>query len=343
MSLSDAEGSTAPNTPEDFSDVTVLKNEDAFALLRPISLSAQEAFNASVNTVIKSGNPIVEHYRQFLYAERGMPRASSVFTEFEDEDTRTSAANSIYEDWRGAFEFSLQEPPGDGKSGWYFGTSRGHSSSTDQRVDVLLSPPSRTWARLGIAGIHGRLYFHKESYRMMLQARHTVTVGKSKTITRNSQSQALNDQDLVVIGDCTYAFEYTSYFRSFAFEVELSKYIQRTNGPRWEVNKLLSPASIGEPVPLGQYYRSGNAFAQGSFGQVAAGWARDGAPVAIKSFKDPKSSKLELHKELMQIIDSHDNIVRLLDCIINFQAGIPTAYCVYSPLAAVTLRDLISS
>ena len=85
---------------------------------------------------------------------------------------------------------------------------------------------------------------------MVLQARHTVTVGKSGKIIRNSQPQVINDEDLILIGNCTYAFEYTSHFRSVEFEAELTQYVQQTCGPRWTINKIISPASVGEPMPL---------------------------------------------------------------------------------------------
>ncbi|KAL9117112.1 MAG: hypothetical protein Q9187_006355 [Circinaria calcarea] len=345
MPSSDGEGSTVPNTPEDFSDVTIFKHDDAFAVLRPVNPSAQSALNASVNAIIMAvgGDSAFHHYRQFVHAERGQARASSVFTEDEHANVEEPDADLASQQWNGAFKFSLRKPPREGGSGWYLGTSRSPPLSPNQHVDILLAPPTSAWSQRGIAGIHARLYFHKESYRMVLQARHTVTVGKSERIIRNSQSQVLDDKDLVIIGDCTYAFEYTSYFQSVGFETELSQYVQQTCGPRWAINKLLSPTSVGAPRPLGEYYSSPSAFAQGTFGQVAAGWARDGAAVAIKHFKNPRRSNIESHRELMQIIGSHDNILRLLNCITDFQTRIPTVYCVYSPLAVMTLRDVISS
>lgn len=333
-----------PNTPEDFSDVTILKHDDAFALLRPVNPSAQSALNASVNAVIMEvdGDSTFDHYRQFVHAERGQARASSVFTEDEHADVEEPDGNSASQQWYGAFKFSLRKPPREGGLGWYLGTSRSPPLSPNQDVDILLAPPTSAWSQRGIAGIHARLYFHKESYRMVLQARHTVTVGKSERIIRNSESQVLDDKDLVIIGDCTYAFEYTSYFQSVEFETELSEYVRQTCGPRWAINKLLSPTSVGAPRPLGEYYSSPSAFAQGTFGQVAAGWARDGAAVAIKHFKNPRRSDIDSHRNLMRIIGSHDNILRLLNCITNFQTQIPTAYCVYTPLAVMTLKDVIS-
>ena len=350
MTLSDAEASTIPNTPEDFSYVTTLQDDETFALLRPITPSAQKAFNASVNTIIiQNGSPEFKHYRQFLYAERGAgtARASSVFTEDEDEDKDEDAdagkpyTNQLSQQWNGAFKFSLQIPPKNGRIGWCLGTSRGHPNE----IDILLASPTQK-PQYGIAGFHMRLYFHEESYRMILQARHSITIGKSERIMRDSQSQVLDHKDLVVIGDCTYSFEYTSHFHSTNFQAEIPQYIQQTSGPKWVMNKLLAPASVGVPVPLGEfgeYFRSPNAFAQGTFGQVTVGWTRDGAAVAVKYFKKPKESEIESHKQLMEIIGNHDNILRLLDCFANFESPVPTAYCVYSPLAIMSLKDIINS
>lgn len=345
MALPDTEGSTVPNTPESSLDASILIDDDAFALLRPISPSAQDAFDASMNDIIikRGEDPAFEHCHQFVHAEQVTKRASSVFTEDDGASFEDPNVDAASRQWNGVFKFSLRKPPRDERSGWYLGTGRGRSQSLDQVVDILLASSANAWAQRGLAGTHARLYFHTESHRMVLQARHSMTVGKSERKIRDSQCQVLDDQDLIVIGDFVYAFEYTSHFRSLKFEAELSHYVQRACGPQWAINKLLSPASVGAPISLGEYYRSPSAFAQGTFGQVAAGWARDGSAVAIKCFKNPKRSSIESHNELMRIIGSHDNVLRLLDCIKNFEAQVPAAQCVYSPLAAMTLRDVISS
>ena len=36
-----------------------------------------------------------------------------------------------------------------------------------------------------------------------------------------------------------------------------------------------------------------------------------------------------------------DNILQLLECVENFKTAVPDAYCVYTPLTTVTLRDII--
>ena len=346
MDSSGIDSRSVLSASQDCQNFTLLRKGDAFAFLRPLSPSARNAFNAAVDAITtnSSQDPNFEHYHRFVYAERVIPRASSVFTEDQDAAiVEEPDSDSASQQWNGAFKFSLGTPPHDESSGWYIGTSRGRSVSSNQGVDILLALPGAARAQNDIAGNHGRLYFHPETYRMVIQARHTVTVGKSGSIIRNSQSQVLDDKDLLMIGDHTYAFEYTSYFRSPEFEEELCQHLQRIQGDRCAMNKLLSPASVGAPIAVGEYFRSASAFAQGTFGQVSAGWARNGAAVAIKFYKDPKSNDIQSHKDIMHIIGNHDNVLRLLDCITHFNTKIPAAYCIYSPLAVMTLRDVIST
>lgn len=334
-----------PNSPKDISDITILKDDDAFALLRPVNPNAQNAFDAAVDAIITRSDEdgAFQHFRRYIHSMRDTARSWSVFTEDRDNIAEEPGVDQTPQRWTGAFKFSLRTPPRDRNLGWYLGTSRGPSASLRREVDILLAPPTGVWAQSSLAGSHARLHFHPETYRMVLQARHTVLVGKSQRIIRDSQSQVLDDKDFVMIGECTYAFEYTTHFRTPEFEAELSQCLQQTYGSQWAINKLLTPASVGVPIPLGEYYRSPNAFAQGTFGQVAVGWTKGGLPVAIKNHKSPRVRDLEMHKELMQTIGNHDNVLQLLDCITNFQTQVPTAYCIYSPLAVMNLRDMIES
>ena len=339
------EGSTLPNTPKDLSDITTLGANEAFALLRPVSPTAKDAFDASVNKIILkyAEDPAFDHYRKFLHAERDTPRACSIFTEDEETETEERPINLVSPQWNGAFKLSLRTPLRDARSGWYLGTSHGHSSHLNDGIDILLAPPNTKWIGRGISGSHARLFLHQESYRMILQARHTVTVGNGGQTIRSSQCHVLGDKDLIVMGDFVYSFEYMSHFQSADFEVEVSQYVKQTYGLRWEINKLLSPASVGIPISIGEYYCSPYAFAQGTFGQVVAGWTRDGTAVAVKRFKKPRAEIINAHKKIMQSVGRHANVLQLLDCVTAFQTPIPTVDCVYSPLVAMTLSDVISS
>ena len=92
---------------------------------------------------------------------------------------------------------------------------------------------------------------------MVLEARHSVTVsGRGGTITiGKAGSHVLENEETLLIGDCVYVFEYTSYFQTGGFEAELTRYMQKIS-PLWTMNALLSPASAGARsqatrVPLG--------------------------------------------------------------------------------------------
>jgi hypothetical protein len=160
--------------------------------------------------------------------------------------------------------------------------------------------------KTGVAGKRARLFFHKESCRVVLEARHTVTIGRNgATIFTQSASRVVEDEELIMIGNCAYTYEYTPFFASSSFERDISRYMKEYCEPEWSLNKLLSPSSVGKPISLGNYYYSPMAFAQGTFGKVSAGWDKDGAAVAIKHFKAPKESEISSHLTIMRHIGKH--------------------------------------
>ncbi|KAF7510563.1 hypothetical protein GJ744_006409 [Endocarpon pusillum] len=94
MSIYDSDGDTIPFTPESFTaDVDA---EGVFAWLRPHGDNACEAFDASVNTTIKSKQKY-EHERQFLHRFSRQCRSRSIYT----EDGEEAEANP-YHQWSGA-------------------------------------------------------------------------------------------------------------------------------------------------------------------------------------------------------------------------------------------------
>ncbi|MCJ1244814.1 hypothetical protein MMC30_002014 [Trapelia coarctata] len=330
--MSQSDGSTDCCTPEDFADDVNVNEEGVFAWLRPFNQDACDAFDATVNAVIKNSD-IFEHFRQFLHLEgKKVQRAGSVFTEDEDDNNAKKLGEN--EQWRGAFKFSLESPRNDPTS-WRLG-----SQCSPDRIDILLAPGDR-WKRLKVAHSHARLYIHRESYRMILEARHTVTIGRNcpKPIT-NLNSQVLEDGELVIIGACTFIFEHTEFFTTPTFQTSLQQVLNGQGSG--SLNQYLSPTSVGVPVLLGNYFCSPSAFAQGTFGTVSAGWTRDGAAVAIKRFKKPSKAEVLAHRAIMDFIGSHGNILQLLECVYHFETPIPDAYCVYSPLAAGSLRDVVT-
>ena len=295
MSIYDSDGDTIPLTPESFTaeaDANA-EAEGVFAWLRPHGDIACEAFDASVNTTIKNKQQY-RHERQFLHRSSRECRSRSVYTEDGEE-----AKPSLYNQWSGAFKFSLKVPPRYPTKGWYLGTNYGRNS---QEVDILLAPPQERWKSARIASKHARLLFHSESLRMTIEARHAVTITKNGTaVITQSGIHVIEHGELIQIGNCSYTFEYTSLYSTQVFEQDLFRWMKkydRSSRP----NHLLSPHSVGEPRSLGRYYCSPSAFAKGTFGKVSAGWALNGSAVAIKVFKEPKKEVVEAHQKLMHDI-----------------------------------------
>lgn len=303
--MSDSDCSTHPNTPPSFSeDVSNQDTSHVFAWLKPTSPTACGAFDDTVNAVIKHPNAYT-HMRQFLCTDPSRStRATSVFTDDDDAPGNNSELDRKKPQWIGAFKFSLRTPPYVSGNGWSIGT--GHGLPAGEEVDIMLAPPSKRWST-NIAGKHARLYFHKESGRMTLEARHTVKLsgmGGADVITKPA-SRVLEHGAFISIGDCLYTFEYTDFIKSDEFLGELAGFMKVHHGPGWTLHRMLSPTSGGDLISLGKYTYSPGAFAKGTFGEVGAGWARDGGTVAIKRFKAPNKDLLKAHQDMMSYIGEH--------------------------------------
>ena len=295
MANSFTSGSTIPFTPEHLADEFNGNDDRAFALLRPITENACNAFDATVNAVIKNA-PELDHFRQFLHiGERKVKRAVSVYTEDGNEEATEP------ELWTGEFKFSLDASPNDPQS-WWLG-----SQCLPGEMDVLLAPGDRH-KELRIAQKHARLFLHPESYRLVLEARHSVVIGRVCTEMRTlakMKQQILEDGDMIIIGPyCTYSFQYTEYFRTSLFAGSLSQF-RKTHFGHGTLNPHLTPSSVGTPMQLGNYFCSPTAFAKGTFGAVSVGWTGDGTAVAIKRFKNPKKQEVSSHKRMMEHIQGH--------------------------------------
>ena len=295
MENSFVSGSTVPFTPEHFADETNGNDGSAFALLRPITENARIAFDATVNAVIKNA-PKLDHFRQFLHiGEERAKRAVSVYTEDESEEATEP------ELWTGEYKFSLDASSNDPQS-WWLG-----SECLPGQIDVLLAPGDRHKG-LRIARKHARLFLHPESYRLVLEARHSVVIGrvctKMQTLTGMEQ-QTLEDGDMIVIGpSCTYSFQYTEFFQTSLFAGSLSQF-RKTHFGNGTLNPHLTPSSVGTPIQLGNYFCSPTAFAKGTFGAVSVGWTREGTAVAIKRFKTANEGDITSHKRMMEHIQGH--------------------------------------
>jgi hypothetical protein len=295
--MSDSGGSTLLLSPSSAADEALKQaDDDAFAWLCPNSETARTAFSASVNRTLKNEEEFV-HARKFLHVNGRCERTRSPFTE-EEGDLKPGPL-----EWVGAFKLSLNALPLDPTRGWYMGTNAGRPTG---EIDLLLAPPSKTWTDKRIASKHALLYIHRQSCRMMIQARHTVTVSKhGSAILSQSDTRVIEDGELIHIGECSYIFRYTKLYATPAFEQDLGRLMKEHVGPQWSPNQLVMPSSTGAPVPFGKYWCSPSAFAQGTYGKVSAAFALDGLPVAIKIFKRPDKAQLMGHKAIMEYIGDH--------------------------------------
>lgn len=281
MSTSDA--STVPNTPESGSgEIPSLDKKDVFAWLRPLNQLACQAFNATVNVVIKH-SPDFDHFHQFLHCDSRQDRAQSVFTDDGDSSHHQSSAPTYQR--AGAFGLCLAHLSHNPARGWCIGTNRARSSSGE--VDLLLAPPNDHRMKVEIAGNHARLALHTQSCRISLEAKHTVTIGRNGAKSfRQPETHVLEHGEIVLIGACAYTFQYTDYYFSSAFGQDVTQYMRRYCEPLWSMNEYISPSSVAPPILLGNYYCSPRASAQGTFGKISAGWSESGGAAAFKTFKN---------------------------------------------------------
>lgn len=293
--MSQSGGSTIPSTPNHFVDVVNVNEDSVFAWLRPFDQEAGDAFDATVNAIIKNSEKF-QHFRQFLHLHgEKVQRAGSVFT--EDEEDGNSKELEGNEQWKGAYKFSLESTRNDLTS-WRLG-----SQCLAERTDILLAPGDPL-KKTRIAYRHARMYINRDSYRMMIEARHTVTIGRNlATPITNMKSQVLEHGDHVTIGACKFIFEYTDFFTTSTFQTNLQRILNRKGSK--SLNQYLTPATVGVPVLIGNYFCSPSAFAQGTFGKVSAGWTREGSTVAIKHIKKPDKAEVLSHMEIMEYIGAH--------------------------------------
>lgn len=205
--MPDSEGSsgedTVPLTPESFAeDVLTEENEHVFGWLRPLNECAHRAFNIMVDRIIKSRGTS-SHTRQFIHCSGKSP---SIFrSDGSFEGGRSKGTDDLQRDqWTGAFKFSLDVLPKTPAEGWYIG-----SGLDKPGVDVLLAPPSRSWQVKGISGCHARIYIHKQSCRVVVEARHRMfvdTAGKAEIISQGT-SRALETGQMIQIGQLSYTYE----------------------------------------------------------------------------------------------------------------------------------------
>ena len=303
--MSDSTVSTVPMTPPSNSHHVPPNQiiEDVFAWLKPINPVACEAFNDVVNAMVEDST-MYTHTRQFLQANPNVStRAVSVFTDSTD-DGDDGGSSQRKPQWSGSFKLSLKLLPFVSGEGWSIGT--GHRLPAGEEVDIMLAPPSKRWTK-SIAAKHARFLFHKDSGRLILEARHRIKLSgvNGADVITNTTTRALERGHFISIDNCLYAFEYTDLMKSEGFLNELSGFMKAHHGSAWALPSTLCSALGGDHITLGDYTCTPGAFAKGAFGEVGAGWARDGSTVAIKRFKTPNEKSLTTHEEMMHYIGDH--------------------------------------
>ncbi|KAL8709690.1 MAG: hypothetical protein Q9220_005630 [cf. Caloplaca sp. 1 TL-2023] len=319
--MSSSETSTIPNTPDASSDdYPKLQQGEVFAWLRPASPLACKAFDATVNFVIKHA-PDYDHCRQFLHCDSKERKVES-FTIGEDAQLHES---TIEKQWVGSFGFRLNTPPQTPGRGWSIGTD--YPLSSPEGIDLLLTPPNKSWTKTCIAQTHAWLSFHQDSCRPLLVANHTVTLGTHGAEPfRQTTARVIEDGELVIIGNCAYVFKHTELCASKGFEHDLSVYMREHHEPHWTLNRLISPSAVGQPILKNGYYCSPRVIAQGTFGKVGPAWSRAETAVAIKTFKAPDK----------------ENVLQLLESEGTHDTEVVEAYCIYAPLAVASLTQGIA-
>jgi len=325
-------------------------NGNVFGWLRPLNDLAQNAFNSTIDHINQYELCLA---RGFIHCSgKSAVRLPSVFTsDGSDEGTDHEPRDQ----WVGGFKFSLDILPRSPAEGWYLGSGREKPDT-----DVLLTPSTLKWKAKGIAGCHARLFIHNQSCRVVIEARHRVctnTAGRAEFID-NGVTRVLESGQMVQIGDLTYMYEDGEAIGNGKFNNGISGFMESHMHPQWKAHRSLTLPTGGGRIILGNEYTClTGAFAQGSRGQLTAGWARDGAAVAIKRFLSPVEDRFNVHKKIMDCIGIHvspvsaysmtmnstnsakTRVLGLIHSCTEWTIEYPGAYCVYSPLALMDLYE----
>ena len=291
------------------SDIRLPWEQDAttdhvFAWLRPMNESACLAFNLVVESMIKHPD-IHLHERKFIHVSgRAMPRARSI-SESDDQGSQEEAEQSQIV---GAFKFSTALLPRDPTFGWSIGTG-----FNKPEIDVVIGPSGSQWNNNKILVKHARLYIHKESCQITVEALHGMEVTGLTGLKHigpkfSNSNKVLEHMHLVHFGRCTYIFEQGDAVVNGNLRKTLKDFMRLQHGREWSAHKILSAPSTADYHTLNEFTYMPGAFAGGTFGEVTVGWAQDGSAVAVKRFKKPSEGKLYEHINIMALIGEHVNV-----------------------------------
>ena len=275
--------------------------DTVFAWLRPMNEFARSAFHLVVDKMVQNpGTQLSE--RKFIHLDGRAtfsPQSASESEEPAHQEVKDQSQ------WLGAFKFSTAMYPKDPAKGWFIGTGRGKPE-----VDILIGPQDSSWINNRIRANHARLYVHMDSCRPIIEAFHSLQVSGATGLKFISPKTGLSSKVLehghqVQFGRCTYLFLRGNAVDSGMFETSLPDFMKIHHGQLWQAHPILSVTSMGSHHTIDQFTFFPGAFAQGSFGEVTAGWAQDGSVVAIKRFKYPDQSRLDQHQNIMGLIGRH--------------------------------------
>ena len=278
--------------------------DNAFAQLTPQNPNAKEAFHETVKTVL-SNPDMYHHASQFIYTEQVAAWTWSELSTTGDTFDGLGADLEHGPAWMGVFKLELTALPTD-EAGWILGT--GADIESVQDVDLLLTPDTPDWQlTTRIAGKHARLRFHPESWTLLLEALHTVSLaGHGSTKVYKKESRVVHHGDSINIGNCQYIFEFCDLYYSAGFQEDMKYYMcDHLGHPHKLHTSLTAPTAEGNKLRIGDFTFSAGAFAAGTYGRVAGGYAGDGSCVAVKHFKLISKPRLDHHKKIMRKIAYH--------------------------------------
>ena len=274
-----------------------------FAKLRPANLSARIAYEASVKLAVDDPTRF-GYVNRFVHPDSGYDAAGG------DMEGEGDASDTGY------FKFSLSVLPKNPTDGWYLGT--GQETSDYAQIDVLLGPPTAELKRLGLKGKHARLFFHKDSCRIIIEAKATVTIGKDGATTiRDSEHHVLEHNEMIKVGHCLYVFEHTPFYVSPMFFTSISQFprlMRRLHGDQWNHFGGLLPDNT-EPSIVGNYYKYLIPTVEGTPETSTKGFTRQGEVVAIKKRQNRDQLSITAYMALMSRLEKQ---VRTLGLVCRF-------------------------
>ncbi|KAL9585422.1 MAG: hypothetical protein Q9212_001531 [Teloschistes hypoglaucus] len=296
-----------------------------FARLVPVNSSAKAVFSDIIETVIDNSTE-AEKSPTYLHASQLM-RANESSSKSAEKKSR----------YTGSYVLSLQTAPRKGPH-WILGSARGEG--WEEEVDLILDMGDHH----GVCERHASIFFHPESHQLTLHAIHTTYLGGRRGGEEfENKTRVLEHGDTIVIGPHTYKMEFEQRCSLPEFATELWQFLKAECPSSTPLHRSHRAPSAVRTAIIGNYSCPIGGFAQGASEIILGGIDMAGNPVAIKRFPRPDEKKLEEHKRIMEKIDNHGNVMRLVDTFWDFTSAHPAAYCFYSPLVTGCLREILES